>query len=250
MNSELTLEIDTTVWANKLAQLKVTTGQSMREVLDEEWPLLMGKIIAFTPPKTLAQGRAAVASDIQKTMRSFDPENIRTEGIREIVDRKDYAAYNIVSGRVKSGPMAHTTAAPFDPGFHLARRNSRGRVGSGDPVVMLGTDALMLRKYTKSVQDRVGWAKAGWLQALRLVGGVAPSFVSRHEPGNGSVIDDRTNPDRPSITAINRTPWAIRKDEGARIIQDAYYSRAVAIFAKVKTKLRLAIQNSGFRQAA
>jgi len=243
-----TLTVDTSVWVNKVAQLQVTTGQSMREVLNEEWPLLMEKIIDFTPPKTLAQGRAAVARDIQKTMRSFDPADIRTEGIREIVEKKDFEAYAIVASRVKTGPMAGTTAVPFSTEIHTRARTARGRVGRDLRQVVLGYDAKTLKAYIKVMQEEVGWAKAGWMQAMLLLGGSVAGFVSRHSPGHGAVVDMRDDEFRPSLTAINRTPWAIRKDEGERIIQSAYNSRAVAIFAKVRTKLRLAIQKSGFRQ--
>jgi hypothetical protein len=56
----------------------------------------------------------------------------------------------------------------------------------------------------------------------------------------GDVIDDLSNEKNPSLTAINRTPWAVRKDEGDRILADARASRINAITSKIKTKLRLA----------
>jgi hypothetical protein len=245
-----TIEIDTSVWKNKLAQLKVATGESMTEVLNEEWPLLMAKIVELTPPRTLAQGRAAVGRDIEKTMRPFDPSTIRDKGIQKVVAERNIQAFNTIVGRIKAGPLRGARAVAFSPDIHFAAKNANGRVGRNLNQVVLGPDAGLLKKYIAMVQGLVGWAKAGWLPAIRLLGGDAPSFVGRHEPGHGSVIDDRTNPDNPSVTAINRTPWAARRDEGQRIIQDAYNSRAVAIFAKVKTKIRLAIGKAHFDLAS
>lgn len=243
-----TIQIDDSLWKAKLAKYVAFVGGGMIEALNEEWPQLMDLVVRLTPPNSLQQGRKAVARDIQKTMRPFDLQAVRDEGIQEIVQKKDVDGYNIVAGRVKSGPMAGTTAVHFSPEYHKQARNRYGRTGRDMKRVVLGSDAAMLRRYIKQVQDHVGYAKAGWLAALRLVGGkVAPGWVERHSAGAaGSVIDDRKNEENPSIMAINRTPWAVRKDEGQRIINDAMDSRIISIENKIKTKLRLARQQAGF----
>lgn len=249
----MSIEIDDYGWRTKLAKYSAFTRTMMTDALNEEWPLLIGLIIRLTPPKTLAQGRAAVNRDIRKTMRPFDPAAIRTEGIQEIVDRKDIEAYNIVAQRIKSGPMAGTYAVPFSPEQHTHYRNRLGKIGTGTRgrAVVLGSDAGLLKKYIREVQNRVGWAKSGWLAALHLVGAKpAPGFVERHGEGGGAVIDERKDPEYPSITAINRTPWAARRDEGQRIIKDAIDSREISIENKIKTKMRLARQQAGFDTAA
>lgn len=245
------ITIDDAVWRQKLAKYVANIGGGMIEALNEEWPQLMDLVVRLTPPNSLSQGRKAVARDIYRTMRPFDPRG-KTEGIREIVAKKDTAAYNLVAARITSGPMAGTTAVHFSPEYHKQARNRYGRVGRDMKRVVLGSDVPILKRYVRQVQDRVGFAKAGWLAALRLVGGkVAPAWVERHgAAGAGAVVDDRNNPDNPSITAINRTPWAVRKDEGQRIISDAMDSRARAIDSKIATKLRLARQNAGFDRAA
>ncbi len=123
-------------------------------------------------------------------------------------------------------------------------------MGAARNVVVLGTDAALLKRYVSQVQSRVGYAKSGWLKALALVGGDAPGYVERQGMGGGDVIDDHANEEAPSITAINRTPWAVRRDEGDRIKSDAYASRIESIIAKTKTKLRLAAQKAELDQAA
>lgn len=250
MPDEATITISTVVWQKKLADYVAATGKTMREALDEEWPLLLRKVMDFTPPfKTkgrpgvsdLSVGRAAVAFDIYKTMRPFDPQQIRSKSLKRIVEQKDIAAFNALAARSKSPILQGATAIAFSKNEHLRQRNARGRVPGRDRNrVVLGSDVAALKRYVAEVQSRVGFAKSGWLKALQKVGGTAPSYVTRQGTAGGDVIDDRNNPDSPSIEAINRTPWAVRKDEGSRIISDARASRINAIISKIKTKERLA----------
>lgn len=249
MADEVVFTIDTARWGAAVQVYAERTGIGIREALDEEWPLLISKIIDFTPPNTLAQGRAAVASDIRNIMRPFDPIGpFRTEGLREIVEKKDIAGFNILAARDHGGLMSGKRAVAFDPLVHTSQRNKYGRVTRKSGDVVLGSDAKLLKQYVKNIQDRVGWAKAGWLRALALVGAIdrAPAYVSRHDMSGGDVIDDRANEDDPSITAINHTPWANRQDEGGRIIVSANESRRSAIISKIRTKLRLAAQAAKF----
>lgn len=249
MPDGLTVDINDAEWAKKLAAYATIFPQKMHEALAEEMPLLVEVIMKLTPPKSLAQGRQAVGSDIQKIMRPFDPAAIRSKSLAKIVSKKDVEAFSIVAANVKSGPMAHARAIPFSEQAHTSQRDRRGRVQGRDRnQVVLGSDVSLLKRYIKSVKDRVGYAKSGWLAALYLVGGkTAPSWVTRHGQAGGAVIDTRG--EDMSITAINRTPWAVRKDEAQRIISDAKSSRAVSIERKIITKLRLARQEAKLNAA-
>lgn len=258
MADDQIVSISTEVWERKLALYMAATGKNMREALYEEWPLLMRKVMDFTPPfkskgsrgiSDLSVGRKAVSGDIYKTMRPFDPKQIKTPQMQAIVDRKDFAAYNVIASRSKNPLMQGTRAIAFDEGEHTRQRNARGRVAGQDRrKVVLGSDAALLKKYVAKIQGRVGYAKSGWLKALLLVGGEAPGFVVKQGMGGGDVIDDHAAED-PSITAINRTPWAVRKDEGDRILSDAHASRSGALVEKVRTHMRLAAKEAGFQAA-
>lgn len=257
--SDNVISISTEVWEQRLVRLVSQLGIEFRDGLYEEWPLLIRKVMDFTPPfKTrpakgagpassasdLSVGRKAVAFDIYKTMRPFNPA-ARTPGLEKVLDRRDVATFNLMASRSKNPLMSNLTAVPFDPTLHLAARNRRGRVeGRSRNKVVLGSDVGLLKQYVSKVQSRVGYAKSGWLKALLLVGGEAPGYVTKQGTSGGDVIDDHANPEFPSITAINRTPWAVRKDEGDRILADAYASRAAAIDAKIRTAIRLADQKS------
>lgn len=244
------ISVSSAVWQKKVNEYAVRTGKTMREALEEEWPLLLRKIMDFTPPfksggksgvSDLSVGRAAVAFDIYKTMRPFDPKEIRSKSLQRIVREKDIAAFNAMAANSKNPLLKGAVAIPFSANEHLRQRNARGRVtGRSRNKVVLGTDAALLKKYVAEVQSRVGYAKSGWLKAMQLVGGKAPSYVTKQGTGGGAVIDDRNDPDSPSLTAINRTPWAVRKDEGDRILADAKASRINAIISKIRTKERLA----------
>ena len=121
--------------------------------------------------------------------------------------------------------------------------------GKGQNRIVLGADAKRLRAYITVRQEAVGTAKDGWGKAYNLVAGPdsppLPDWVARHYETSGTVIDGR-NDESPSVTAINRSPWAGRKDEAARIVGDAQLSRANAIFTKMRTKLKLARQAAEF----
>lgn len=247
------ISISEEVWQQRLARLMQELGIEFREALYAEWPLLIRKVMDFTPPfkakgqrglSDLAVGRAAVAYDIYKVMKPFNPAT-RTKALERIVERKDIAAFNALAARSTNPYMAGKTAVAFDPTLHLSARNARGRVEGRDRGrYVLGSDVGLLKQYVAKVQNRVGYAKSGWLKALLLVGGEAPGYVSKQGTGGGDVIDDHANPDFPSITAINRTPWAVRKDEGDRILTDAYASRATALDTRIRVAIRLADQKS------
>jgi hypothetical protein len=248
------ISIATAVWEKRLAAYMVATQKSVLQALSEEWPLLIRKIIDFTPPfkaggapgaSDLSVGRAAVARDIEKVMRPFDPADIRSKSLRRIIETKDIPAFNAVAQRARSGLMNGARAIAFSPSAHTRARNQRGRVpGLGQNQVVLGTDAALLKNYVTNVQSRVGFAKSGWAKAYNLVadpeGRMLPSYVTRQGTAGGDVIDDRQNADSPSLTAINRTPWASRYGEGERIKSSAFASRANALKSKVATALRLA----------
>jgi hypothetical protein len=255
------ITISDEVWQKRVVEWMAATGKNLRSALDEEWPLLMKKVIQFTPPfKTagapgssdLSVGRAAVRNDIEKTMRPFDPANIRSKRLQAVVEDRDFRAFNIIASRSKDSRLAGSVAAPFDPAFHLNARDARGRVKQKrKPVVMLGGDAARLQSYITSVQDRVGWAKSGWAAAFNLVkdpeGWSLPAYVEKQGTSGGLVIDERDAED-PSLTAINRTSWSIRKEEGERIKADALFSRIVSITSKIRTYMRLAAKEAGLDQ--
>lgn len=73
-----------------------------------------------------------------------------------------------------------------------------------------------LETYLEQTKKKVGLAKSGWAkcaeQLPKVVAGSMtrgiPSWVTRHDKSNGSVTDNSSNLDNPSIILKNTTPYA------------------------------------------
>jgi hypothetical protein len=218
-----------------------------RDFLTPQMRLLLEKIIAFTPPKTTAQGGAAVRRDLNRALQPFAVDEFRAPSLKKIVEKRDYDAFAAFAVRSGNPALVGAKAAPFNPLLHTSRRDRRGRVtGRGLPTYVLGrADRGALRKYLKRKVSHVGIAASGWLAALHLLGGRESAWVERHGTRFGAVIDDRANPTRPGVTAINRTPWASRRDEGQRIIASAMRSRVAPMRTFLRKQVELAAQKIG-----
>lgn len=84
-----------------------------------------------------------------------------------------------------------------DPAMHIARRNGYGRVAGkrrGSQGVVKASaiveDGKSLRDYIRAVQERVGWAKAGFASALTASGGSPPDWYGRLAPNSGAAKAD------------------------------------------------------------
>ena len=176
----LSVKIDTVRYRNDLNQFVEKLNADAQILLKEEMRLLLRDISRLTPPKTLAQGRKAVAGDVSRAVGSLDPEKIKWPEMKKAVIAKDVAAINAMTKNLKNGYFANRrllTSIDQVAGAHISARNSRGRVRSDQGNM---TFANIWRKYAKSVQDRVGYARAGWAAAAQGVGLNLPSWVARH----------------------------------------------------------------------
>lgn len=219
-------------WDAQFRQL-VAFGRSLgKDFVTPQFRLWLEAIIRLTPPKSKSQGTMAVRRDIYRAVQPFNVSDFRNKRLEKIVRQRDYAAFDAFARNIRGNDkLKNVRGAPFDPRLHQDKRDNRGRVRSeAKPWFLLGrADRGALRKYLRKKTGNVGIAAAGWLRALHLLGGRESQFVERHGEGFGSVIDDRANVTNPSVTAINRTPWARRKDEAQRIITNAQAGRIGAM---------------------
>lgn len=231
-------------WTEALHRLRDYTKQESYAFCTEQFRFLLEQIMRFTPPKDQAQGRKRVVTDIGRVFRPVAEETMRDKRIREIVRAGDLRAFEAFARKSNLKLLP----ARFDPEVVRKRRDSRGRVARGSrPFVVIGReDPKALAAFLRRKQAHVGMARSGWLAALLRVGGAAPMWVLRHTADRGDVIDERGDPRAPGLIAINRTPWAARKDEGERIIRAAMQSRAVRVEAALRTAIRLAGRRAGF----
>jgi hypothetical protein len=233
----VTARIDTSKLDAKIDSLRSALigagrpGDAATIVADESRKLAK-QIVGFTPPKSLAQGRKAVARDIQRAATPFDASKFTQPKMRERIDAlaKDgnYDALNAILKNIK-GNMAKWRVAPFHPDLHRKARVSRGRVLSTKKIFV--TQARALAAYIKKMQDRVGLRKSGWLPALLALGGKAPAWVARHlghAPGTARVTLVGTNP------GVTISSHAAGVGDDRRMIANAVNVRAKAMARRAK----------------
>lgn len=138
--------------------------------------------------------------------------------------------------------LAHVPLAvrDWDHGArHRQLRNNRGRIGkSNDPQVI--DDKKSLRAYLKLIEDRVGWAKAGWITAAKKIGTKGLSKVRgwiKNLPAPGAAQDLTNDENRPRIILTNRVKYA------SRALNQTQFDRTAqqfenAIVAELKAKLK------------
>lgn len=238
-------DVESAAFVQTSERLREALGQTSREFVTEQFRLWVGHIAKLTPPNSLAQGRKRVKQDIQKVFRPFDTTNTTDERVKLIVRQGNVAAFNIWASAVK----VKFRAGPYDETVLKRARDRRGRVRSSGKksVFVLGSkNTRALNAFIRRKQEHVGLARSGWSAALLRVGGEVPAWVSRHGAGMGAVEDGRGVPNAPVMAAINRTPWALRKDEGERIIRAATLARANAMRKALEVQLQLAARKAQF----
>lgn len=220
----LSIEVDTASLENKLYLLAKEARVTPAQVIKEEARLVTENIIRLTPPKTNAQGRAAVKKDFSKAVGILDSDSFGRakqdirERMRALIKRKDNVAIQEAMRKMDGRPWI---VKPFFPSDHTTRRNKRGRVTQKSFVST--TDAGKAKKYLRELLGRVGWAKGAWVAALIATGGRAPNWYGRHASASGYALANFG--ENPSVSAT------------ARNIKIPNYQRMVS--AAVRTRERI-----------
>jgi hypothetical protein len=223
----------------KFGDFKKETRQIVEDVLKEESALTAREAMVYTPPmdgagggkgdtKTAEKwGNMAVEKDILSVV-SYENKALsaavgpggssrkfadwkagkrpkKSGIIQKIYDDNNFGrAYNkakqLLSHNTKL--TIYRTQAQIKQEHDSKRQQYRGRIrknGGGKGIPALANPA-QLKAYIKLRQQRVGYMKAGWLDAIRKIGpatingmpknfGVKdlPSFITRHPNGHGQV---------------------------------------------------------------
>jgi hypothetical protein len=245
-----TLDFSCARYQVQLRELIASSQADDRDFLTQQMLLLLRKIISFTPPHSLAEGRIATRRDVYRAVKPFEVDSFRDPRLKQIVEDCDYAAFGAFMQYVKNPALQGAEARPWSESLHQDQRDRRGRVLRSRKVFVIGRPAVSaFKKYLTRKLDNVGIAAAGWLAALHLLGGFETSWIERHGTRYGSVIDQRSDPANPSVTAINSTPWASRKEEGERIIRYAMASRANAMIIYRGKLLEISARKAGLKAA-
>jgi hypothetical protein len=239
----LTFDLGLTGYRQAITSLITHARADAKQLLREEARLLLRDILEFTPPRTLAQGRAAIARDLSRVYAT--PERMIAEAGRQgdhglaVALAQAYDAGQrrrfmdllrlTQGGSVAVNVRSHSRGGYPVSGYSVTRRTvhwpiriwaggvlgeavdpshhlrRRNRYGRvrGDIVSQLVWREKSLLDYARRVQGFVGWAKAGWLRAAELVGLQLPKFVTRHPRLMGGVLE--TPLPNASITLVNRS---------------------------------------------
>lgn len=233
-----TLTFDTSQLNRQLAALHdafIGRGQKgdAETLIVDETRRLLTQAQRFTPPKSLTQGRRAVARDIGRAVTPASEEMFKNPKlrarVRPVIKKRDYADFRSILENSKAFPR--WAAEPFNPSLHKGKRDNRGRVTSVKRVFTL--DVAEWKRYVAKVQKMVGFMRAGWGPALNKVGGKMVSWVARHvRQGKvrGYVIADLQGETK-SITINNHTRGV---GQTRHQFQSALYARARNIGRRVK----------------
>ena len=232
----LELSIQNRGFNDAVSRYVAELGKDARQAIRQQSMFLGRKLLQFTPPATRAQGRKAVARDIQRAVTPLRPGDFKSRGLRRLIRDRDYPALEAIFARFQRGPFAGFTVKAFSPELHTSKRDGRGRVRRSAKVAT--PDAREVRGYIGQIQQRVGRGKAGWARAITHLGGSVPDWLGRHA-GTGAV-EDRSQGLHPSVRMLNRSEWA-DDPEVDRVLASAFRSRQREIVASIER----AVQGAG-----
>ncbi len=226
--------IDEAGYRNALNDFVVKLNANGELLLKEEMRLLLRDVVSFTPPKTMAQGRKAVEADLKRNAEPLDWKNIQMPRFAEAIYRRDAEAIQKIANNLKGGFFRNRTLLKTVDEIraeHKKNRTRYGRIRSDRRNMAL---LSVWRKYTREVQSRVGFAKAGWLRAAEGVGLKLPNFVTRHAgKAPGQYI--APTPQKMVIESINRSSKIPNYD---RTVSDATKRRVNSIKSELNRLLR------------
>lgn len=247
----ISIDINHSAFGARLEKWARTAGLEMPDAIRTQTRLLLKQVISFTPPQSLAQGRAAVARDITRSMTPIDLNDFPNERMRDRVN-KLAAERNVQSLQAlfrNTKTWKAWKVEQFAPQLHKFARDRRGRVQRSKRVFVPETftsgransSRNQWAAYVKHMQAAVGRLKAAWGPAYKAVGGTLPSWVGRHQEVSGAVIDNLRDATRPSITFRN---YATGVGQLERPFRAAFNARFRAVTADIRRILRQSAQKS------
>jgi hypothetical protein len=219
----LSVDVDYKDYAEAIGEFIRERGTTLPKALRFEGRQLALRLVRLTPPRTLSQGRKAVARDIQRAVRPLRPADFTSKRIRKLIRKRDYSGLEAVFARFPQGSDLRgvSVVEPNFPQMHEEARASRGRVHKFQRKVTPAADKV--REYIRTVQSRVGRGRAGWGVSLIALGGKPQAWVVRHANRNTGVFEDRADV-AGYIRMENRSEWAEAGDDD-RIVANAIRSR-------------------------
>ena len=218
------LEFDAKDTIRNLKKLADQVGLTVRDIAYEQKRLWLNDLIRRTPPKTLREGRHAVAGDITKM---FQPINNPT--MLDVWEEELKAGGFELTRTTKRGKVAisrkqitASSRSAIAMIHERHRRKSGSRAGrvkfTRDNQRVWGGKWLVPRKDLKAhlllKKKHIGKLKAGWLPAAQYYAGKAhgsvkaPGFVRRHGSKYGAYTDTMNKSGSGDMVSRNQVVWA------------------------------------------
>lgn len=208
------IEFKTDELDKALTKLAEVSNFGLGSIIKEEGRYLTQLFIKFTPPKSKSQGVNAVRKDIGKMSAVLDYSALKGkakpgsiyESMAKMVRRRETEKLNNLlrnpkisywGGRRVLGDITQLAE------IHLRSRNRYGRIRSDMNVAAYKTD---LRRYRKTIEDRVGYAAAGWIPSAKATGASFKKFTEKvaQNAGSANYWFGRAKERSPFLLAINR----------------------------------------------
>ena len=245
----ITIALDSSKLDFALTRLALAAKVDLGMVIKEEGRYIVKTLMKFTPPKSNAQGKNAIAGDIGRLAVSLESAKLAAKGTKgsiyeslakmvrkrktqKINDMMRNPRISFYGGRKMIGSESDLAA------MHKARRNNYGRIGKDQMMMAYSGD---VKSFRKNVQSRVGWTVSGWIPAAKATGAKWKVFADKFGTKSGSQASNFGQ--NPFITAVNKQ---VKIPNYQRMVDGAISSRIKTTNTKISRILANKAVNLGF----
>lgn len=253
------VKVDASNLKEMLARFSEVTGKSMPQIVRAHARVCAVELANRTQPFTgggkngpvvLARGVENLKKDILKPVKDSQKLQAKADGLRNeklrvrmqaVVNSGNNQAIAALLAAVKTIVSPSNYNAVNGVGdiktIHRSRRSkTTGHSLSASPnynYAKSGVDS-----YVKQAAKMIGYAKSGWAECARKIGGVKgdgargiPAFAKRQKAGNFDVSDNSERKNEPHFTMTNTTPWVSRLINSTAQREATYVARGKMIKA-------------------
>lgn len=202
------VQIDTSKLEAAIAEFAKLTRKDLGEVTKQQAGILVGHVIALTPPggkdgqsmtdsggiglDAKKRGEARMASDISKL---FVTTRLPEAAIDRLILDRDFEWENPESGGRTVMVFRKANSMADLATVHKAARNPRnGRTRQAGGGFMAIARPALVKQYIREAIKKVGLLNAGWLNAareLKTASRAVPAWITRHgSQGGGADVKD------------------------------------------------------------
>lgn len=240
----ITTSVNVSGLNDAIEKFSALTRKDLEMVYKQQAAILVGHVIAITPPgnkqalglndsggiglTAKKRGEAAIAADIH---RIFPTSKLSTARLQGMI--KEGFIFQVGKGRKHAITEVAETEEDLARIHKFARNPKTGRTRRMSGAGMAITKSALLRRYIKSQTLKVGKLNAGWIRAaqeLKTAKSSVPAWITRHGAGRGGVNIGR-NSRGISVKMYNHEIWFPGNME----------SRVAAAVARRKRGLQIAL---------